>query len=55
MYGFSSFVVAAMTPAQQMMYLNGGEVDNRTGRSVRKFNSLMEAEAFMREKSSASL
>ena len=41
-------MVANMTPAQQVMYLEGGEIDSRTGKPLVKFGSLLEAQAFMR-------
>ncbi len=43
-----------MTPAQQMMYLNDETgADSYGGRGVEKFDTLVEAEAFMRSKGNA--
>jgi hypothetical protein len=44
-----------MTPAQQYSYLQDDEVDSRTGKSVVKFDSVVEAMAFMRRMNRAGI
>ncbi len=46
-YGWTPDVVAQMTPAQQLMYLEDASADARTGRSTKKFATLSEAERYV--------
>jgi hypothetical protein len=46
LYGWTPQQIADLSLEQQEMYLNGGQVDPRTGRAVVSFGSIEEARRY---------